>query len=194
MTELEKMERARMYLRKLINGVNPLDDTLLPESDIVNNERISRCLQYITEVLGQVIENGGTEPQIKPREKFSITNEQLAQYQLSEIPLQITEVTSRINALIDPNKMRQLSANTITTWLVSEELLYVHTHPSGKTSKYPTENGQRFGISTEQRNGMRGDYTAVLYNSYAQRYILAHLQEILEKQNEKRLQRNSPQP
>ena len=192
MTELEKIARARMYLQKLINGVNPLDGTLLPESDIVNNERISRCLQYVSEVLGQVIENGGTEPQARQREKFAISNEQLAQYPLSEIPLQITEITARINALIDPNRMRQLSANTITTWLVSEELLYVHTHPTGKTSKYPTENGLRFGIPAEQRGGMHGEYTAVLYNAYAQRFILSHLQEIIEKQQEKRSDRRNP--
>ena len=193
MTELDKIRRARMYLQKLMNGVNPLNDTLLPESDIVNNERISRCLQYVTEVLGQVIENGGTEPQNRPREAFAITNEQLAEYPLSEIPLQITEITSRINALIDPTRMRQLSPNTITTWLVTEELLYVHTHPNGRTSKYPTENGHRFGITTEQRSGKTGEYTVVLYNSYAQRFILMHLQEIIGTAQERRQTRRSEQ-
>jgi len=195
MTELEKMERARMYLEKLAGGINPLDDTPVAENDIVNNVRITRCLHYVTEVLRQVIDNGGIVPQ--PKEKkipFLITNEQLALYPFSEEPLLISEITSRINSLIDSSKMRQLSANTITAWLVEEELLYVVTNTDGRTSKYPTENGQRFGITTEQRSNMYGTYIAVLYNSYAQMYILKNLQSIVEKHNEKRLQRNTPQP
>ena len=43
MTELETLERAKMYIDKLANGVNPLDDSTVPENDIVNNIRLSRC-------------------------------------------------------------------------------------------------------------------------------------------------------
>ncbi len=195
MTELEKMERARMYLDKLICGINPLDNTPIAADDIVHNVRIARCLQYVSEVLRQNIER--EKKRLLPKTSklpFEISDEQLAGYALSETPLRITEITNRINSLIDKEKMSSLSPTTITTWLITEELLYVHTHPDGKTSRYPTENGQRFGITTELRNGPNGDYTAVLYNSYAQRFILAHLREIIEKQQEKRLQRNSPQP
>ena len=38
MTELEMIERAKMYMDKLANGVNPIDDTLAPEEDIINND------------------------------------------------------------------------------------------------------------------------------------------------------------
>lgn len=30
MTELEKIERAKMYMDKLANGINPIDDTMTP--------------------------------------------------------------------------------------------------------------------------------------------------------------------
>ncbi|MBE6711291.1 MAG: hypothetical protein E7579_09265 [Ruminococcaceae bacterium] len=179
MTELEKMQRARMYLDKLANGINPLDDTMLPEEDIVNNVRITRCLHYVSEVLGQVIENGGTE---FPEHKipFAVSNEQLAGYPMADHPIQISEFVSRVNALVDTRRMRKLSPTTITAWLVSEELLYVVARPDGKTSKLPTENGYRFGISTETRMGAGGEYTALLYNSYAQMYILKNMQYILD--------------
>ncbi len=60
MTDLEIMQRAKMYMDKLANGINPLDDSTLSENDIVNNVRISRCLFYVSDVLRQVMENGGT--------------------------------------------------------------------------------------------------------------------------------------
>ena len=43
-TELEIMIHAKGYLDKLANGVNPLTDEPLPETDVVNQVRISRCL------------------------------------------------------------------------------------------------------------------------------------------------------
>ena len=46
MTELETIARAQMYLEKLANGVNPLTDAEVGDSDVVNNVRISRCLFY----------------------------------------------------------------------------------------------------------------------------------------------------
>ena len=37
MTEIETIARAQMYLEKLANGVNPLTDTEVNETDVVNN-------------------------------------------------------------------------------------------------------------------------------------------------------------
>ena len=59
MTELEIMQRAKMYVDKLANGINPLTDQPAPEGDTVNQVRISRCLFYVSDVLRRVIENGG---------------------------------------------------------------------------------------------------------------------------------------
>lgn len=49
MTELEIMERAKMYMEKLANGINPIDDSAVPEADIVNNVRLSRCFFYVAD-------------------------------------------------------------------------------------------------------------------------------------------------
>lgn len=37
MTELEILERAKMYMEKLANGINPLDGAIIPDEDVVNN-------------------------------------------------------------------------------------------------------------------------------------------------------------
>ena len=59
MTELELMKHAKGYLDKLANGINPLDDSILPDTDVVNQVRISRCLFYVSDVLRQLIDQGG---------------------------------------------------------------------------------------------------------------------------------------
>lgn len=44
MTELEKIAYAKTYIEKLANGINPLTNQAVPDDDIINNVRISRCL------------------------------------------------------------------------------------------------------------------------------------------------------
>ena len=75
MTELEKIERAKMYMDKLANGINPIDDTMAPDDDLINNVRLSRCFFFVSDVLRQVIENGGTKTAVnkKPRKEASLS-------------------------------------------------------------------------------------------------------------------------
>lgn len=68
MTELETLERARMYMEKLANGINPIDGVPAPDEDVINNVRLSRCFFYVADVLRQVIDNGGITLQKKVEE------------------------------------------------------------------------------------------------------------------------------
>ena len=45
MTELETMQRAKMYLDKLTQGIDPITDQPIPAGDSLNNPRLSRCFQ-----------------------------------------------------------------------------------------------------------------------------------------------------
>lgn len=45
MTELEILQRAKMYIDKMAKGINPLDDTAVKDDDIIKNVRISRCFK-----------------------------------------------------------------------------------------------------------------------------------------------------
>ena len=55
MTELEKLEYAKSFMDKLANGINPLDDTPIPDDDIANNVRLTRYFFYVSDILRQVI-------------------------------------------------------------------------------------------------------------------------------------------
>ena len=55
--EIELLKRAKIYIDSLANGVNPFDGTTLPENDIVNNIKISRCLFYVSSILEQNLAN-----------------------------------------------------------------------------------------------------------------------------------------
>ena len=51
MTDHEIMQHAKNYLDKLVKGIDPLTDKEVPEGEIINNVRISRCLFHVSHIL-----------------------------------------------------------------------------------------------------------------------------------------------
>lgn len=157
MTEFETLERAKMYMEKLANGINPIDGSVIPDEDIVNNVRLSRCFFYVSDVLRQVIENGGITPQKKiKKEPFSLTVEQREAFEFSAIPMPISEISKRINALSTNENMSTLSYAVIRDWLMSLGMLEYALDGNGKNVVRPTPQGEGIGIALEARNGANG--------------------------------------
>mgnify|MGYP000077278819 CR=1 FL=1 len=182
MTELEKIAYAKTYIEKLANGINPLTGQPVPDSDSINNVRISRCLFYVSDLLRRIVENGGMVQQKAGGEKlpFQLNYEDRKKFRYSETPISISEVAKRINELIQPEEMKKLNYKFISDWLIQAGFLVVVQRDDGKTTKKPTEDGRRLGIATEQRQGSRGIYTVVIYNKAAQQFILDNLDAAIE--------------
>jgi len=179
MTELETMQRARMYLDKLAKGIDPISDQPLPGDTALNQVRLSRCFSYVSGILEQVIENGGL-PRTKP---FFITPQQLAWVQLSPEPIRMIQLTERIcDATRDP-KMKRPSAKYFSDWLLKNGFLETKEGADGKSRRVPTPAGQQLGISFRMVQGKYGDYETVYYDINAQRFLLDHLFEILPQQS-----------
>ena len=99
MTELEKIEYTKSFIDKLANGINPLDGTPVPDGELLNNVRISRCMFYVSDILRQVIENGGVKPQKKEKKApFEITSEQLERFEYSDRPIALSEISGRLSS------------------------------------------------------------------------------------------------
>ena len=193
MTELETLERARMYMEKLANGINPIDGSVIPDEDIVNNVRLSRCFFYVSDVLRQVIENGGVTPQKKiKKEPFSLTVEQREAFDFSAVPIPISEISKRINMLSANANMSTLSYAAIRDWLMSLGMLEHALDGNGKNVARPTPQGESTGIALEARNGPNGPYFVVVYSLAAQHFILDNVDAIADYQS-RRLE-NAGQP
>ena len=184
MTELEKIEYTKAFIDKLANGINPLDDTPIPEGDIANNVRLSRCFFYVSDILRQVIENGGvTPPPRAPRaekQAFALTEEARAALRVTDTPLTVSEIASYLNDTVDENTMKRITAASINSWLVDRGFLEVVERPDGKTRKLPTSDGRELGIMTEERMGQYGPYTNVLFSPAAQTFVFDHVGAIVE--------------
>ena len=186
MTELEIIERARMYVDNLANGVNPIDHTVVPEGDIINNVRISRCLFFVSDVLRRVIENGGIKPKERKKDQrlpFEVPLERRQDFAYSEMPLTASEIARRVNGLVDTENMKKLTYSGILTWLTEIGMMEEVLTGEGKRTKRPNKIGIENGISVEDRTSIRGPYQVVVYNTAAQHFLIDHLDAIIKVEN-----------
>lgn len=177
--DIKLVSHAKDYIYDLARGVNPLTKEAADEDDVINNVKISRCLFYVSDILDEVIENGGIKKKKKaPQEEFNIEMLDLNGYEYSSQPVSISVIAGKINNL-KPDNMKKLKITAITNWLVDINMLCV-VQVNGKNHKRPTSNGEGIGITTEQRDGQYGPYTAVLYNENAQRFIIDNLNSVID--------------
>lgn len=180
MTELEKIAYAKSFMDKLANGINPLDDTPIPDGDIANNVRLSRCFFYVSDILRRVYEKGGVARATRTRKiPFSVSAEQLERFEYSSEPIPVSEIAKRIYAMADNENMAMVSHRQINQWLLNIGMLSLHDLGGRKPVKRPTDEGKQIGITVEARAGRYGEYLVVLYSEEAQRFILDNLDAVV---------------
>lgn len=56
MTEKEEISYAKSVIESLARGVNPFSGEMIPDDEVINNVKISRCFFYVVDVLEKLIE------------------------------------------------------------------------------------------------------------------------------------------
>lgn len=178
--DLELIKHANNYILKMANGINPLTNEQLPEDDLVNNIKISRCLFYVNSILNNVINNGinKTSKSIK-KIKFNIDRKELDNYKFIEEDIPISKIVKNINSLKSNENMNDLKVNEILKWLISIDILEEKIE-NGKKHKEPTELGKSMGIYLEHRFGNYGEYNIVMYKKSMQEFIINNFECMLD--------------
>lgn len=100
MTELETMQRAKMYLDKLAQGIEPISGQEIPNDSVLNNVRLARCFFYVSGILDQVIANGGRviserRISISPKRRFPVCSLHRKHFELPSL-----QIESRTGSMI----------------------------------------------------------------------------------------------
>jgi hypothetical protein len=182
MNELEKMIRAREYVRKLADGIDPLTDAELPPDSTYNNVRISRCMFYVSEVLDKVIANGGeVGGRRRSKQNYVPRPEDSTNLKPHTDSLAITRFIEHLHQQLGEERGK-ISREPIINWLVQNKLLREHQTDKG-TRRYASDNGVAAGIENIDMVGKQGNYTAVYYNTSAQQMIIDALTDIFSEQD-----------
>lgn len=204
MDERSTTERAKTYIDALARGIDPLTGHTLPEGDIVNNVRISRCLFYVSGILARVLEQGfpqaggaastGEAPRAEeasleketahteetPRRRakkaaFFLTDSQRSTLAAHEGSVFARDIAAQLSRFADENQTRGFAAAWISAWLMAEGFM-----EQTEQGKRATELGAELGIETMQREHADGTpYLVNKYNAQAQQFILDNFDVIV---------------
>lgn len=176
--DINLVSHAKDYIDDLAKGINPFTKEEIDENDFVNNVKISRCLFFVSEILREVIENGGISSSAKVKlTEFDIESISTDSIEISDAPVTVSVIAQRINA-VKPENMKKLKVTAISNWLVSIDMLRVVTI-NNKNMKKVTDNGRSLGLTEEERINQNGTYHAVTYNRNAQQFIVDNLNSII---------------
>lgn len=183
MTDIDRLRRAKACLDKLVNGINPIDGTRLPDDELLRDPIISGHLKTAAGALSRAIEYGFNYDRPK-KQPFSITEEQRKRVQYSPKPVTVSELARRINSAAEiPENGSQLRYSCISFWLIESGYLTLLKISEDDDIKVPTEEGRKIGITTQKRNGMNGEYDVIVYEEPAQRFIVEHVDDIVASES-----------
>lgn len=180
MTDSERMKYAHIYISKLAQGINPLDDSVIVCNDVINNEHISRCFLYVANVLDKVLKGDyflkRSCRETAPHDVAHL----LKNFKFCSAGLLINELCARINSAKVENAVR-VSNVAVKRWLQQNGLIEYVDAEDGQRHTYPTMKGEKFGLYAELREGHHGKYTAILLDENAQREVIKNVPTILQE-------------
>ena len=194
MEKIELIERAKMYLKLLGDGVHPVTGDVIPEDSVFMDEKVKRCFSFISQVLDEYVEltekvekleseKKKTTIVVPKKQDFSITQEQCDNIRLSKEPITVLSFMKNINSVIDSDSMEKLTSTRINKWLSKRGLVTtekVQTMVS-KTVYKPSDFAMKIGIVEEEVVDKKsGEVKAqIKLGESAQLFIIENLEEII---------------
>ena len=179
--DMKKLETAIVYLQRIAEGNNPINNTPADEDSVFNNPNVIRCMFFVKEVLEEVKRNNGyIGKKSKKSDKVDFPIEVLASFSYKEDKA-ISKFVEQINETVDENVYKKVNYKTITQWLKLNGFLQEeYSQEFCKNITVPTEKGSQIGIRSERRNSSRGvEYMLVIYGKQAQEYIVRNMEKII---------------
>lgn len=179
--DMKKLETAIVYLQRLADGKNPVNNVVVDEDSVINNPNVIRCMFFVKEILEEVKKQQGyVGKRAKKNEKLDFPIDVLALFNYEE-DKSISKLVAQLNDLIDVEVYKKLSYKMIIQWLKENGFLQeIFSQEMNKTITMPTEIGINIGIRTENRTSMRGgEYILIIYDKKAQEYIVHNMEKIL---------------
>ena len=181
--DLEKMQKAIIYVSRLANGYNPRTNKLLESQELANDPSFIRCMYFIKELLvkineGKTIKNNKT---IKLQPKFPYEVLKEFQYKADKT---ITAFVNQLNELVlsKYSNFQKIKYTKILKWLKNNNYLSSkYSDELEKNVTIITEKGEKIGIYSEIRQGANEKYLVIIYSKEAQEFIINNLERILNE-------------
>lgn len=195
MMEKEQLiERAKMYLQMLENGVHPVTGAEIKTDSVLMDEKVKKCFSFIIQTLDEYVELVDKVAKLESekeektviilkKQDFAITREQCESIALSKQPLSVLSFMKNVNSVINTDAMEKLTSTRLTKWLTSRGLISATKVQTmvNKTVYKPSESAEKIGIIEEQIVDKKSGEvkSQVKLSESAQLFIIENIEEII---------------
>lgn len=195
MEKTELVERAKMYLKLLSNGVHPVTGERVPQDSAFVDAKVIRCFDFISQILDEYIELSSRVEQLETEKEkativvsqkqvFSITQEQCDRIRLSKDPISVLSFMRNINSVIDTETTEKLTSTRINKWLANRGLVTTEKVATvvNRTVYKPSDIATKIGIvEVETVDKKSGEVkTQLKLGESAQLFIIENIEEIIQ--------------
>jgi len=178
--EFEKIQKARLVLQKIANGINPINGEKIEEESFLNDPRIIRCFYFVAEVLDNVTRGVYSSKRSEPRSRvFVITSEQKSKVRFPEGKIGVNEFSRCVNMCIDLNQSKRLTGVEINKRLKAMGILSEETTETGKTRTVINDNSINYGFESQRKSYNGVEYDMVVINDKGKKYLLDNIEVIM---------------
>jgi len=180
--DIAKLKRAREIVDQLVEGIHPYKNEKMESDSFIHDERMIRCMAYISRVLTENIENGSAKKTKKI--EFFIRPDEVEMIKSPQVPFTITNFSKAVISSIEVGNRKRLSGAQLNRKLKEIGLLD-EISSEGKTKTITNDVSHKCGIYTEGLTSANGfPYDKVLYNDVGKEFLLNNLIRILEYDKE----------
>lgn len=175
----QKLDKAIIYVDRIANGFNPVNNRLVENDSVLNNPNVIRCMYFIKDVLKEVQKNGGVIGKKVKVQKDPFDFQILDKFTYIE-DKSITKILRQIEEYVENPNMEHINCRKITTWLKENNyIVRDKIEQLGIVGSIVTDKGKNIGMYNEVKTINDRTYLAVIYDKNAQEFIVRHLKDIL---------------
>lgn len=194
MERAELIERAKMYLKLLSNGVHPVTGAEVPSDSAFVDERVKKCFEFISGILDEYVELYSKAEKLErdkaqntivvnKKQVFSITREQCDSIKLSKEPISVLSFMKNINSVIDADTTEKLTSTRMNKWLTDRGYVTASKVKTmvNKTVYKPSEFAAKIGIVEEEIIDKKSGEvkTQLKLSESAQLFIIENIEDII---------------
>jgi len=180
MDENTKLERAIQIIKSLVDGIDPFTSEPYADNSLMNDPRMIRCFYFIIEILEKYKAGNMIRYIDRKQLPYKFPPDLAERVKLPPEMIGVNTFSRAVNDVIDPTVCKKITGHALNLQLKKMGILCEIKDNNGRTRTVTNEKSAEYGIQTELREFEGRTYEKVVFNDAGKRFLLEHLQEIMD--------------
>ena len=178
--ENKKLERAIEIIKSLSEGINPFTNESYEDHSLINDPRMVRCFYYVVEVLEKYKDGNMVKYVHRKDLPYKFPQDLMSRVVLPSDKIGVNTFSKAVNAVIDASTCKNLTGSALNLQLKKMGILSEEVGADGKHRTVLNSESANYGIETVISEFEGRTYEKVVFNELGRKYLLEHLQEIMD--------------